>query len=262
MIFKNLSYFKAVFFASLKADLEYRANFFMRVLIDVFWYLSQILTFEIIFNYSPNIGQWALPQMRFFLGVLFVIDALYTLLFHDNIDRISENIRKGELDFILTKPVSSQFLISLQRVSTAVISNLLLSLAWLIWASLQLQTLTVTRMLILLITIPFSLLLIYSLRFLIATLSLIFIRAENVQYLWYQIYRLGMRPDQIYPSWLRRILFTILPVGLVASLPTQIILGFASDWYLLLVIGLSYLFFKASQWFWAYALKHYSSASS
>jgi len=262
MIINYFSYLKAVFLASLKADLEYRANFLMRIIIDVIWYFAQILTFEIIFSHTSNLGHWNLAQTRFFLGVLFVIDALYTLFFHENIERLSESIRKGELDFILTKPFSSQFLISLQRVSTAIINNLIFSVSWLAWSATKLENLDLARLSLLLIIIPSSLLLVYSLRFMIATLALIFVRAENVQYLWYQFYRLGMRPDQIYPSWLRKILFSILPVGLLASLPTQIIFNQISDWYLILIICVPLIFFKSSQKFWSYGLKQYSSASS
>ncbi|MGZ3706269.1 MAG: ABC transporter permease, partial [Bdellovibrionota bacterium] len=62
----------AFFRASLTADLEFRANFAMRIVTDIFWYVAQIMSFELLFNFTDHIGDWNRAEMRVFLGVLFV----------------------------------------------------------------------------------------------------------------------------------------------------------------------------------------------
>ena len=54
-----------------------------------------------------------------------VVDALYMILFHDNLDSFSQKTTKGELDLLLAKPVNSQFMMSCQKVSVPYFVNLL-----------------------------------------------------------------------------------------------------------------------------------------
>lgn len=259
---KKWKLFLSFLSASFKADLEYRVNFLVRIVTDIFWYLSQVVIFEVIFLHTSRLGTWTLEQTRVFLGLIFLVDALYMIFFHDNLEKMSERVRKGELDMLLTKPISSQFLISLQRMATAIAGNFLIAITYLIWALSQLPDLKLVNTLWLFILLPLGLLSLYSIRFTISTLALIVVKAENIQYLWYQVYRLGMRPDQIYQPWLRFTIFTILPVGLIASLPSRILFdGFQLDLFATAVTtSLSIFYF--SQWAWKKALVHYSSASS
>ena len=71
--------------------------------------------------------------MRVFLGLLFVIDAIYMIIIHENLENMSEKVRKGDLDLLLAKPVNSQFMITLQKANTAIIGNLVLGTSWLIY---------------------------------------------------------------------------------------------------------------------------------
>ena len=45
--------------------------------------------------------------------------------------------------------------------------------------------------------IPCGVVTAHSIRFMLSTTAIIFTRTESLQYLWYQIYRLGMRPDSL-----------------------------------------------------------------
>lgn len=259
---KNLRIFKAFAIASLQADLEFRANFLSRFVTDIFWYAAQILTFETLFVHTKTIGAWDREQMRVFLGILFVVDALYMVLFHDNLDRISEKVRKGDLDLILAKPVNSRLMVSCQRVATALLGNFLIASAWLIWSLSQLSDFNWLRLLWLILLIPAGVLILYSVRFMFATLAVIFTRAESIQYIWYNIYKLGMRPDSIYSPWLRYVLLSIFPVAVISSVPAASLLNPPN--YLLFgyVILLAMFFLWVSGKFWRYALGKYTSASS
>ncbi|MFN7728339.1 MAG: ABC transporter permease [Bdellovibrio sp.] len=259
---KYLRLYRAFLVASLKADLEYRMNFLSRIVTDIFWYAAQIITFEALFLHTEKLGTWGLPETRVFLGMLFVVDALYMIILSENLDKISDRVRKGEMDLLLAKPVNSQFMMSCQRANTAITGNLLLGSAWLIWSLAQLPDFNWFRLLWLLILIPSGLIALYGIRFMISTTAVIFTRSENLQYMWYQLYRLGMRPDSIYSPWLKFVVITVLPVGLIASVPSRFLLE-PPDFYLLpLTLFVSFSFLWMSRRFWNYALKFYSSASS
>ena len=261
-LMKYARLFKGFARASIVADLESRANFLTRIVTDIFWYAAQVITFETIFSHTDNIGGWNIEQMRVFLGMLFVVDALYMIFFHDNLDRMSERVRKGELDLLLAKPVESQFMLSCQRLSTALIGNLLIGIAWLVYAIAGLPDFQFIRLLWLLILIPCGLLCLYSVRFMFCATSVLFTRAENLQYMWFQIYKLGMRPDSIYFPWLRFVILTVLPVAMVASVPSRAIMEAPNLGLFAWVVCWSFVLLYLSHRFWNWCLKHYSSASS
>jgi ABC-2 type transport system permease protein len=252
----------AFFKASLVADLEYRANFATRIITDCFWYAAQIISFETIFRHTSKIGDWNVEQTRVFLGMLFIVDACYMVLFSENLDKISERVRKGEMDLLLTKPLNSQFMLSCQRMNTAILGNLVLGCIWLLGSLAHLPDFNWLRLLWLIILIPAGLLSLYSIRFAFSATALIFTRTDNLQYLWFQIYRLGMRPDSIYVPWLKFAVLTFLPVAVVASVPARALLDppdlLLFGWVLIWTFALLYF----SHRYWNYCLKFYSSASS
>ena len=259
---KYFSLYLGFFRASLAVDLEFRANFLARIVTDIFWYLAQVLSFELIFNFTDQIGGWSRADARVFLGVLFVIDAFIMITIQTNLDNLSESVRKGSLDLLLSKPVNSQFMVSLKYVSTAHLGNLLLGISWLAWACAQKNDLSIIRLLWLLPGVPCGVIIYYSFRFPFNAVALLSGSATNLQYLFYHIYRLGMRPDNIYPSWLKYTVLTILPMGLIASVPTRLLLGTASWWLGLWAAAVAAISLWGSTLIWKSALRRYSSASS
>lgn len=258
-------YFKIYFAflrASIIADMQYRLNYLTRFITDIFWYIAQIMMYEVIYLHTKKIGTWQIEQTRVFLGLLFVIDALYTIIFSENVDRLSEKVRKGDLDLLLAKPINSQFMISLQKVNTSILGNLIISLTWLIYSLNQLSELSLKQIAWLLVLLPCGLCIFYSFRFIFSATAVIFTKSDNLQYLWFQVYKLGMRPDSIYFSKLRFILMTIIPVSLIASVPSRILFQDASLELTLWTLIAGPLALLSSIKFWNYCLSKYSSASS
>ena len=251
-----------MFKTSFIADLEYRANYFTRIMTDILWYIAQVMTFEVIYQHTQKIGDWDKYQMRVFLGILFVIDALYMIIIHENLDNISEKVSKGDLDLLLAKPVNSQFMLTLQKANTALFGNLILGASWLVYALNGLNDFNWYRLLWLIILIPCSLMVIYSIRFMLSATAVIFTRSENLQFLWWQIYKLGMRPDSMYNPFIKYLILTALPVGVIVSIPARALLNPPELTYLLWPLILGPLLIYGTHRFWNFALKFCSSASS
>ena len=251
-----------IFRTSLIADLEFRANFATRILVDIFWYITQIVVFEAIFLHTDRIGELDVQQTRVFLGVVFVIDAFFMIFVSESLDRFSDKVRRGDLDMLLAKPVDSQFMSSFQRANTAILTNLLLSLAWLTWAAWQLPQMEALNVVSFLVLVPCGIIVIYSIRLMLASVAVVSTNSENVQYLYWQIYRLGMRHDSIYPGPFRIVLITLLPMAMLASIPSDALFGTLSWTRMLSALGITVVFAGLSRFVWKLALRHYSSASS
>lgn len=259
---KYISIYWSFFKTSLIADLEYRFNFAVNVFNDVLWYSAQIITFEVLYLHVDRIGDWSVDQTRVFLGVLFIVDGFYMFFVHENLDRFPERVSRGDLDFLLLKPVNSQFLISCQKFVTPALVNISIASTWLIWSIQRLETTSVKNILIFLALIPSAVLVVYAIRFMFTATSVIITKSENIQYLWFAFYKIGTRPDTIYSPFFRLVIITILPVGIVASVPSRILFDDYSSLLLFWCFCIGPLFFWLSTKFWKFCLSKYSSASS
>lgn len=253
-----ISFFKM----SLMSELEYRFNIIARIVTDILWYTAQLSVFEVLFRHTNNLNGWSLEETRVFMGCLFVTDAIFMMLFSENLDRMGDKVRKGDLDLLLVKPVNSQWMLSFQKVSVAYLGNLAVAMAWLIWSLSEIPNFNWLRAGWLIATIPIGLAITYSIRFMIAATALFFTRADAVNYIWYQMYRLGTRPDTLYPAVLRYAVLSILPIAFLASVPAQIILQKTGPVWLLWGAFVSFVLLYLSRLVWQRGLRAYSSASS
>ena len=64
-----------------------------------------------------------------FFATGLVINAVVQTFFMTNVDELTDLIRTGGLDFILLKPIDTQFLVSLRRIEWSSLANLVVGLA-------------------------------------------------------------------------------------------------------------------------------------
>lgn len=248
--------------ASFQSELEYRMNFISKIVMEMTWYFGQIMVFEVLYSHVDNLWGWTLPMVRVFMGCLFVVDSFWMFFFEENFGRISEKIKDGELDLLLTKPIDSQFMMSMQRVNISYVLNIVGTISYFIWAVSNVPTLNPLRALWIIPLIPMGLAAQFAIRTFVASMSLIFVNAENLQYIWYNVYRFGTRPDALYPAKMRLVLMTIFPVAFLASVPARFVLAKNEPWLLPVCISVIGFFIWFARWTWMNSLKRYTSASS
>ncbi len=259
---KYLGLYKAFFKASLVADLEFRLNFILLVFAEFIWYSTQLILYEVIFKHTSLIGGWSIQQMRVFIFLALFVDSIYMILWDSNFSKFNDEVRKGSLDLLLTKPINSMFMISSQKISISHIPCLFITGAGLIWALMALPHFEWYKLFWLLLMIPSGLSVIFVGRLALNSSALIFSRADFLQYVWYSLFRLGLRPDAIYSGLFRYILIFILPFAMVASIPTRFLLEPLNFGFLAWAIAMPILLTKFMQWYWKFCMKYYSSASS
>ena len=97
---------------SLIRQLEYKANFIGRLIIEVFWVGTQIIFFKAIFLQIDSFAGWKEGEIYLFVGCLYVVDGLHVTLMSDNQNKFGGLIRMGMFDFYLLRPISSFFISS------------------------------------------------------------------------------------------------------------------------------------------------------
>lgn len=259
---KYLDIYKAFFKVSLMADLEYRLNFVVLVISEFIWYSTQLVLFEVLYRHTKIIGDWNIDQMRVFIFLVLFVDSIYMILWDSNFSTFTDNVRKGGLDLLLTKPINSMFMLSSQRISVSHIPCFFITFGGLIWALFQIPDFNWFRLFWLILLIPAGLSVIFCGRFALNSTAIIFTRADFLQYVWYSAFRLGLRPDAIYSGVLRLVLIFVLPFAMVASIPARILLEPPQFWMIAWASVLPFLLFYFLKKYWMYCLKYYSSASS
>ena len=248
---------------SVMADMEYRLNLVVRVLGELVWYSAQLSVFEVLYTHTNTLNGWDINAVRVFMGTLFLADVIFMIFFMENMDALSSLVRKGELDLYLVKPINSQFMVSCRKIGSAWVVNLALIVVYLIWAMNRLpHGFSVVQILTYIILVGCGVLVFYCMRFLFGMLVLVLHDAGNIQFVWYQLYRLGTRPDILYPPYLRYFVLTVLPVAFIASVPSKILVEGMSWTWLAAGLGITFTLFTLTAFLWQRALRQYASASS
>ncbi len=238
------------------ADLQVPVNLGIQFVNDILWYLLQIVLFEAIYLHVDQLGGWGLPEMRVFLGVLFVVDGFQMVFFAHNFDVFSDRVVRRDLDLLLLRPVSSQQLMACQKLQCGYILNLVFATAWLAWSLHFIPAFTWDRVWLLPIVILAALTVFYSTRFLFCALALWMARADQFHEFYFTLFKLGQRPDRLYGPGLRYFVLLMLPVGMIASVPTRVLVD-QSQWALLALVAAASISLTVCHFFWKCSVNRY-----
>lgn len=248
---------------SFSRAMEFRFDFFFRVLMDVVFYAVNLAFFQILFLHTPGLGGWTLDQVLIFTAAFLFTDALYMTFFANNFWMLPIHINTGNLDYYLTRPVSSLYFLTFREFAANSFLNLLIAGGILVWALVRYpEPLGAINIVLFLGAVLAG-------NALHAMMSLIFIipvfwmqGGMGLREIYFNLSIYMERPHQIYATWLRRILVSVLPLALIASWPTHILFeGFTWSRFLHFggVVAGGFLFLL---WFWRKGLRAYVSASS
>ena len=243
--------------------MEFKANFIGSLLVDAVFYGSHFFFFHIIFSFVNELGVFSSKDVQIFLVITFLSDTFYMLLFSGNLFNLNKMIVRGDLDFVLLKPINSQFMISFRYVkSYTLVSLIILILLFIKIIYSSSQDIQLINIITFIISFFLGLSIWYSFDFIIGCISF---WAKNFTvggWLSHEIMKFSLRPDSIYTGFLRRSLFTIIPMALIMSIPARMLLYEISFYYLLLQIIVSIIFLSLTRIVWHRGLKRYESASS
>ena len=250
---------------SLIREMSFKANFLLWMLVEVLWFVGQIVFFSIIFGNVDRIGDWTKWEVVLLIGTHQMISQLFQAFFFVNVANIPELVRTGKLDSMLVLPVDSQFAVSTRQFGLDSIVNTIVGA---IVVGVALSKLgyvpTPISILLFLIAICFGIAVHYSIMLSLAAVSFWIVRAQGLVYGYFNFMNIARYPDSIFPRLFKFIFSWIVPVVIVANVPARLLIksfGHPGPLMIQLVIGSSVVF-VLSRVFWSFALRRYSSASS
>ncbi len=255
---------------SLLRELSFRSNFIITVITRTFWFAAQLILFEIIFSNVKSIADWSREEYFGFMATGMLISSIVESLFMPNVANFSELIRKGNLDFILLKPIDPQFLISTEKINLAMLNQTLLAIGLLLYSVAKIEnSITPIHVAIYLLLVFVGVTFFYSLMIALASTSVWFGRNQGLYDFWFYITVFSRYPQQIYYGNALadaiRILFSFfLPILLVVTVPARLLLSktLEPSWILFWAPVSTLVFFLISRRIFVWSLSKYRSASS
>jgi ABC-2 type transport system permease protein len=250
---------------SLIREMSFKANFVLWMVVEVLWFCGQILFFSIIFGQVNRIGDWSKWEVVLLVGTHQIIAQLFQAFFFVNVANVPELVRTGKLDSLLVLPLDSQFAVSTKQFGLDSVINAVIGAAVVLLALTRLQiTPSVGAVLLYLIALGFGVAVHYSIMLSLAAVSFWIIRAQGLVYGYFNFLNIARYPDVIFPKLFRFVFGWIIPVVIVANIPARLLIKSLGQpgWLMFHLIVAGTIAAMISRFFWRFALRHYSSASS
>ncbi len=248
---------------SILKELEYRVNFISNIFMSGFWLVWGVVGVSVFFLHRDTMGDWTFPEVLMVVGLFTLFNGLMESLLRPNVGAVIEQIRDGTFDFVLTKPVNSQFIASFRTLVVWRLVDVLIGGALIIYALGQLHvTPTPTQVAAFAVMLGSGMIIVYAIWLLMVSLAFWFVKIDNITELFYAFYEAGRYPVTIYRGVVRVLLTFIVPIAFVTTFPVSALLGRID--YPTMGIGFAFALglFMLSNRFWYFAVRHYSSASS
>ncbi len=248
---------------SLASELEYKTNILVDLITAILSLIGSIFLLSIFFQNNGSIGGWEFEQALIIQGIYTILNGITNTWFNPNLTEIVKHIREGTLDFVLLKPIDSQFFISLKKINPSGFLEIIIGFCLLLFCfRINQISLNISLLSLCLITIICSISILYSLWFFISTTTIWFVKTWNATEVLRSFLYIGRFPLNSFSFPLRIFFSVFIPIAFITSIPSEVFLGISQLWKILIEIIVAIIFLYTSRKFWLFALKFYSSASS
>jgi len=254
--------YRTFFVSSFARELEFRANFIAKVGQNIIWLGFFILILLVVYGNTNSVAGWSKGDAFVLAATCFFMNAVFQALFM-SLNEIPEQVRKGTLDFVLTKPIDTQFWVSTRKFNFDQVGTLFAGLVMIGVGAFSahihpdiVQWLSYT------VLVFASTVIFYSFNLMLMTTGIWLVRVDNLWVLGETVMQVARYPLDIYSSGLQRLLTFAVPLAFLATIPARQLKDGFNPSMLLLGVAWALAFLVISRWFWNFALRHYGSASS
>ncbi len=161
---KYLKVYKKFLHTSFASELEYKTNILIDLITAILSLIGSIFLLSIFFQNNSSIGDWEFEEALIIQGIYTILNGITNTWFNPNLSEIVKHIREGTLDFVLLKPIDSQFFISLKKINPSGFLEIMLGFCLLLFCiKINQINLNVSFLSLSLITITCSICILYSL---------------------------------------------------------------------------------------------------
>ncbi len=247
---------------SISAQLEYRMNFVVNLAGSLLTAGGALFGLLVLYSDGQPLGGWTYREAMVVVGLYMLVQGFIGAFLTPNLNQLGEAVRTGTLDFTLLKPVDAQFYVSTHNVNPFRLNDLLIGLGLVVWAASGLASVTAAGILTGSLLIVAALAIVYAIWFMLTTTAFWFVRVANLTDLFGSLFRAGQMPVTAYPGWVRVLFTFVVPVAFITTVPAEAIVGRIDPLGAFLALAVTAVLLALSRWFWRFAVRSYTSASS
>ena len=247
----------------IKARMQYRADFIISSIGMFFSSLATLGVFWVILNSVPSLAGWSLMEMVFIYAFYMIAISPMQILF-DHAWQIRFHVQQGSFLKYYFRPLNMMFYYMSEMFDLKVLKKLVVCLALLIYASIQLNLgWTPIRLLLLLITLFSAALVQISIIVAASCAAFWVLDSYPVLGLAWKLREFSPYPMTIFDGAFRVAFTYVIPIGFVAFYPSQLFLRpeeVSPLIYFSPVIGIG--LFALTYWIWTKGVNSYTGTGS
>ncbi|MGI4993722.1 ABC transporter permease [Halobacteriovorax sp. GFR7] len=256
-----LSVYKKFISTSTAVAMSFRTSFVLMVMMDLMFFGSAYFTVDFIFDHVDMVMGWNRNQFMLFLSYVLLVDGFHMIILSQNFWRFSDDLKSGQLDYTILRPLSSIFSVFFRNIRPSSIPTLIPAIAvFSYYANLNGFNLLQWALIPLLLTLSLALLAVVE--FVISCAMFWLVEGVGINFFRMQMQQLSRWPDLIYGAATKRVFSTLVPILLVGSAPIHFLLDMSKWHYLLIMVVATCVFWFILLKLWERGLQVYDSASS
>ncbi|MGL5825802.1 MAG: ABC-2 family transporter protein, partial [Nocardioides sp.] len=217
---------------------------------------------SVYFRFTGDIAGWGYGEVLVVVGLFFALNGIRQAFLEPNLERMTEYVRRGTLDHVLTQPVDSQVLVSLRHVGMHNFVDPVLGLV-LVGVGLGVagQTPSVADAGAFTLVLLAGVALLYALELGLMALAVLLVGADELGTVSFSLVELSRFPVQAYRQPLQTLL-VVVPVALLTTVPAEALLGRLPWWWLVASPSAAAAGVVLASLAWRASLRRYTGASS
>jgi len=243
--------------------IEYRANFFLILLVSSFEQIGQVLLLVILFNQIDYINGWGFGEVLLLSASATLVSSI-VLIIIAGLGSIPYEIRTGELDILLARPKSLYLQLAGSRLWLidigTLIGGIIKFIIAIVYISISPSLIDIVLYFIALIS---GIVILIALTTITMSITFFSTKVRNFFFVLYRSLGLGEYPLEIYGSGIVFLLTFILPLGFISYYPAQALLhkGVYSQFTLFAPI-IAIVFSLIASYIWSKGVRRYTSTGS
>ncbi len=244
-------------------EVQYRLNFVLQIIQSSVRLVTGVVAISLVFGFTADLSGWVPAELYAVLGVHILLGGVLATFVLPNMFTFMFEVREGELDFALVRPVDSQLFISTRQIRFWNVVDIIVGAIVLGWALSDLsELLGPLDILLFSLGLICGAVILYSVWMAFTTTTFWLIDVDDMAQILTGLYDAGRWPIRIYPLWLQGALTAVVPLGVAITVPAEALTDRLTPGAFITLVVVTVAVVLASRAFWLYGLRNYSGASA
>ncbi len=247
--------------AEFSAAAEYRADLIIGTIVSAVWLALAVIPAVIVFVHVNVAAGWTLERLLLVQAVWYLMDGVMWIFIQPNMFFLSEQVRSGDLDFLLLQPGSALARMSLTRLNVADVPKVFLAAGLALFAIIRGIDVTPSSVLFGLVAVAAGVVLMWAIAMLTHVWSITQVQF-NAAFAMHTAHNLARIPVTFYGRLISVILTFVIPIAFLSTVPAEVFFG-GSGWIETLgAITVAAIGIGLAALAWRHQISRYSGATA